>query len=164
MICCSFWPYAICTKLLRILIMKQDNLQWNVMRSQIPATKIKCLCVSGGLMCSLSLTKSSMDSIMFLTSHQLKMLAYCSWRIQSLKNFNLSMCQGQCYDEATNMKKVAAEIKSIESQALLLYPTGSVEFTRHLEPGRVHNTSSTLTKEIEAFRVHATWISLIILV
>ena len=65
------------------------------------------------------------------------------------------MCQGQCYDEATNMKKVAAEIKSIESQALLLYPTGSVEFTHHLEPGRVHNTSSTLTKEIEAFRVHA---------
>ena len=54
------------------------------------------------------------------------------------------------------MKKVAAEIKSIESQALLLYPTGSVEFTRHLEPGRVLNTSSTLTKEIEAFRVHAT--------
>ena len=98
------------------------------------------------------------------------------------------MCQEQYYDEATNMKKAAAEIKSIASQALylpcygysinlavpdtksyqdgasllrfenglLLQPTGSVECTRHLASGRVHNTSSILTMEMEAFRVHPT--------
>ena len=38
-----------------------------VMRSQIPATKSKKLCASGGLMHSLSLITSSLDSIMFLT-------------------------------------------------------------------------------------------------
>ena len=36
-------------------------------------------------------------------------------------NLNLSMCRGQCYDGAANMKKVAAEIKSIEPRALYLH-------------------------------------------
>ena len=39
-------------------------------------------------------------------------------------NLNLSMCRGQCYDGAANMKKVAAEIKSIEPRALYLHCYG----------------------------------------
>ena len=36
-------------------------------------------------------------------------------------NFNLSMGQVQCFDGATNMKKVAAEIKPIKPRALYLH-------------------------------------------
>jgi len=67
--------------------MYDDSLHWNVMRSQIPETKTKWLCVSGGLMRSLSLMKSS---IMFLTSHPLKTLA--RWRIQSFERTLICQC------------------------------------------------------------------------
>ena len=39
-------------------------------------------------------------------------------------NLILSMCRGQCYDGADNMKTVAAEIKSIEPRALYLHCYG----------------------------------------
>ena len=37
---------------------------------------------------------------------------------------NLSMCRGQCYDGAANMKRVAREIKAIEPTALYLHCYG----------------------------------------
>ena len=39
-------------------------------------------------------------------------------------NLNMSSCRAQCYDGASNMKKVAREIKSIEPRALYLHCYG----------------------------------------
>jgi len=39
-------------------------------------------------------------------------------------NWNLSMCRGQCYDGASNMKKVAHDIKAIEPKVLYLHCYG----------------------------------------
>ena len=39
-------------------------------------------------------------------------------------NLNMSMCRAQCYDGASNMKKAAKEIKSIEPRALYLHCYG----------------------------------------
>ena len=39
-------------------------------------------------------------------------------------NLNLSMCCGQCYDGAANMKKVAREIKAIEPTVFYLHCYG----------------------------------------
>ena len=39
-------------------------------------------------------------------------------------NLSISMCRAQCYDGASNMKKVAKEIQSIEPRALYLYCYG----------------------------------------
>ena len=39
-------------------------------------------------------------------------------------NLQMSMCRAQCYDGASNMKKAAAEIKSLESRALYLHCYG----------------------------------------
>ena len=37
---------------------------------------------------------------------------------------NLSMCRGQCYDDATNMKKAAKAIKEVETKAFYLHCYG----------------------------------------
>ena len=53
------------------------------------------------------------------------MLLIFGWILKVLKdtvlrmNLQLSMCRGQCYDGAANMKKAAEEIKAIEPKALL---------------------------------------------
>ena len=39
-------------------------------------------------------------------------------------NLNLSMCRGQCYDGAANMKKASQEIKAIEPKALYMHCYG----------------------------------------
>ena len=39
-------------------------------------------------------------------------------------NLNMSMCRAQCYDGASNMKKVASEIKAVEPRALYLHCYG----------------------------------------
>ena len=38
----------------------------------------------------------------------------------SLVNLSLSMCRAQCYDGASNMKRVASDIQKLEPQALYL--------------------------------------------
>lgn len=39
-------------------------------------------------------------------------------------NLSMSMCRRQCYDGASNMKKVSKEIKTIEPKALYLHCYG----------------------------------------
>ena len=39
-------------------------------------------------------------------------------------NLSLSMCRAQCYDGASNMKRVASEIQKLEPQALYLHCCG----------------------------------------
>lgn len=65
-------------------------------------------------------------------------------------NLNLSMCRGQCYDGAANMKKVAKTIKEIQPKALYLHCFGhSLNLAVSDTLKQVTPLSSTLDHSLE---------------